>query len=245
MFEYGLRGAMQHDKTYIEDKLTITFPSPVVLYLRGNPPDQLEMDIVFPHIGKTVTYPVPTICLSSFTLDELTHKRLFPLLMFYPMKYENLPTKTANPETLREAFIADVKSLPSILAELYNTGELTNMQVDTIMNVFVRIAIQTISKTKIKSLKGDETAMSEVAKLETIKVRDFYAELEESKTQAEKKGVAKMLRALIAGGHSSVLCKAAALEAGLSVDEFDKIVNEIYAKKSKKQKTVAKKTPTR
>ena len=248
MFEYGLRGAMQNDKTYNKDRLTITFPSPVILYLRGNPPDKLEMDIVFPHINKTMTYPVPAISLSSYTLAELTNKKLLPLLMFYPMKYEDLPKKATSPEQLRESFIAEVKSLPGLLDNLHNSGELTNTQIDTIVNVFVRIAAQTISKTKIMSLKGDETAMSEVAKLETIKVRDFYAELEESEKQAEKKGivkgVTKMLRALMANGSSALLLKPAALEAGLSEDEFNKIVKEVYENKRKKQKTTSKSTNT-
>ena len=86
--------------------------------------------------------------------------------------------------------------------------------------------------------------MSEVAKLETIKVRDFYAELEESKKKAEKNGIAKMLRALMANGSSSVLLKVAALDAGLTEDEFNKIVKDIYEKKPKRQKTKAKNPPT-
>ena len=174
----------------------------------------------------------------TIELDELTNKKLLPMLMFYPMKYEDLPKNAANPEKLREAFIAEVKSLPGILDRLNKTGELTHTQVDTIINVFVRIANQTISKTKITSLKGDETAMSEVAKLETIKVRDFYAELEESETN----GVIKILRVLKDRGQSSEQLKSVAIDAGLSEMESNKIIKKISKAKQKKQKVVSKDT---
>jgi len=252
MFEYGLRGAMQHDKKYDKGRLTITFPSPAVIYLRGNPPDVLEMEIVFPHINKTVSYPVPTISLSVYTLEELANKKLLPLLMFYPMKYEDIPKNVDNLEQIRDTFITEVKSLPDILNKLYNTGELTNTQVDTIVNVFSRIASQTISKTSIIPLKGDETAMSEAAKLETIRVRNFYAELEESKLKAEKKGVkkgekkgelvgiVKILNVLKERGQSSEQLKSVAKAAGLSEAEYKKIIRKIN---KDKQKTLPKDKP--
>jgi len=160
------------------------------------------------------------------------------------MKYEELPKDAAAPERVKEEFIADVKSLPGILDNLHNAGELTNTQIDFIVNVFVRIAVQTINKTRIMSLKGDDTAMSEVAKLETIKVRDFYAELEESETNGIVKGVTKMICALIEKGHSSVQIKPAAIEAGLTEEEFNRIIKEMDKKKPKKKKALSKDKPT-
>ena len=240
MFEYGLRGAMQHGKAYNEeDTLTITFPAPIVFYLRGDPPAQLGMNVVFPHIDKTVSYIVPTISLSDYTLDELTDKRLFPLLMFYPMKYEDLPKNAVHPDEIKEAFIKEVKDLPSILDRLYRAGELTPSQIDTIVDMFAKIAAQTVNKTKITSLKGDEGVMAAVAEIETIVVRDIYAELEES----EKKGIVKMLNLLMENGQSSALLKSAAIEAGLSEKEFNRVVKRANKNKTKDQQTTPKDNP--
>ena len=76
--------------------------------------------------------------------------------------------------------------------------------------------------------------------METIKVRDFYAELEES----EIKGVTKMICALIDKGHSSVQIKPAAIEAGLTEEEFNRIIKEMDKKKPKKKKALSKDKPT-
>ena len=59
----------------------------LLLRTTKNTPDQMKIRIVVPG-GKSVSYPVPTIKVQDYTLEEIYQKNLLFLLPFYLMTYD-------------------------------------------------------------------------------------------------------------------------------------------------------------
>jgi len=89
MFEYGYRAALTHNKSVDDNCLELRFPDPVVIYLRSGAqtPTELKIKVIFPNIDH-VEYKIPTKRIGDYTPEVLFDNSLYPIAMFYPMKFE-------------------------------------------------------------------------------------------------------------------------------------------------------------
>lgn len=88
MIEYDFQIAV--DSSEIENGIwEVRFPSSCVLYLRGRSKGKTDkVRLLFPD-GKRFDYPLKTVFVRDFTLDEMFEKNLLLLLPFYIMRYES------------------------------------------------------------------------------------------------------------------------------------------------------------
>ncbi len=87
MFQYGAQLSLVESR--IEDgQLCVKFPEAAVLYLRSSKdtPDKMGIRIETP--GGVVSYEIPTIRMSSYTIEALFGKRLYFLIPFYIFNLE-------------------------------------------------------------------------------------------------------------------------------------------------------------
>jgi hypothetical protein len=187
MFEYGFRAAMQTISTDGNARMKLTFPDPVVFYLRGgrNTPTELALDVEFPHLGQTITYTVPTIRMIDYTFKQLADERKIPLMPFYPLKYEEAFSNGNE----RDLFFAELKEVPAILQGLQQNSVITESQQNDILRTFKSLAEQTIRRTKIESLKGDEEAMGAVQEMETFEIESVWATMDLYKKLGREEGI--------------------------------------------------------
>jgi len=89
MFEYDTQIALEHAEITREG-MVVELPKAAVIYLRSskNTPSALKVKVKTP--GGNVTYEVPIIKLSRYTVEELFEKKLYFLIPFHIFVYENL-----------------------------------------------------------------------------------------------------------------------------------------------------------
>ena len=87
MFEYDLAVGIKESR-YADYHLTVDIPVSGVLFLRStkNIPD--EMKVTINTVGGSIEYPVSTLKLSNYTLDDLIKKDLLFLFPFYIFNLE-------------------------------------------------------------------------------------------------------------------------------------------------------------
>ena len=89
MVEYDFYIALEH-VVKVDNMYEMVFPQSAVLYLRhtGNTPDNMNMRIRFPN-HEQITYRVPIIKVQQFNADIIVNKKLFFLIPYYILRYEN------------------------------------------------------------------------------------------------------------------------------------------------------------
>ncbi len=88
MLEYDFFIALEHTEKK-EGCYRMVFPHSCVLYLRSGKeiPDRLMLTVVFPN-GEEIMYEVPVVKMQKYTLQEIFDRKLWFLIPFYLMKYE-------------------------------------------------------------------------------------------------------------------------------------------------------------
>jgi hypothetical protein len=191
MWEYGYRGASAHGRTDTENKVTLDFPAPLVIYLRDTDktPKELKIELKLPE-HKTVSYKVPTKRISDFTPQTLLEGFLLPMVPFYSTVYES------------KAFLADAdapKTIASDLAaicggldKLVEDGALSPATADDMLETFQKYLTNAIRDTEIENAKEVKAAMQAVADYITITDRVKLGEMYKAEGKAEY--IANMLR---------------------------------------------------
>ena len=102
IFQYGVSMADNaHDSK--RTKIVIRIPHSGLLILRdvGSPPEKVLYEIQTP--GGSVSYDVPVICESDYTIDEIFEKELYFLIPFYFFNFEEkIDQYDSDPEKLKE-----------------------------------------------------------------------------------------------------------------------------------------------
>ena len=122
MLEYDLAVGIKESR-YADYHLTVDIPVSGVLFLRStkNIPD--EMRVTINAVGGSIEYPVATLKLSDYTLDDLINKNLLFLFPFYIFNLEK-ELKNFEKTGSRTKVISSFTELLEYVNELYNTEKI-------------------------------------------------------------------------------------------------------------------------
>ena len=160
MYQYDSRVAFW-DKTLEVDKLTVRYPLSAVLFLRHtrNTPD--AMHIYVETSQGRVLQEVRVMKLKNYTLDEIFEKRLFLLIPFYILVYENRFKVCNEDEAEREKVITEYKRIAAYLGEMVKTGELNEYERNLLASMVLKVAEHCLEKYDVIK-KGIEEVMGGV-----------------------------------------------------------------------------------
>jgi hypothetical protein len=226
MFEYGFRGAKLHG-TVSGTGITLRFPEPVVIYLRttDKTPRELSVNVEFPHIDQTVCYTVPAKRLSDLTPEMMLEQKLFPLLPFYPMKFESAPTP-------QEDAKRELQQVGRGIKALHDLGKLSETEAADMLRMLCEIGVKTAEKMKNIELKE---VVENMAAMETLMTYDTWEVLAQAKAEGKAEGKEEMLRAAIKSKLPSSYVRVFADQAGISEDRYEQIVKEMSPPKTAKR----------
>jgi hypothetical protein len=157
MFDYGYRNACSSRESTEENSLTMTFPAPLIIYLRSTEktPTEFTINLEFP-CNKRISYEVPVKKLADYTPDALIDGNLYALALFYPMKYEATLRKEHTSED-EIAFLSDITAIIDRVVAANKSGEINDGEFDLILGGFEDILDRLISKAKILDMKDIRT----------------------------------------------------------------------------------------
>ncbi|SEF67603.1 hypothetical protein SAMN02910276_00815 [Butyrivibrio sp. Su6] len=156
VFEYGTQIAIDNGEKSLY-KARFTFPESGVLLLRaGNEvADKATIEIALPN-NKEVSYDIPLIKVSDYSIDEIFSKKLYMLIPFYIFNFERkLPEINCN-----EAQIDDLLGIyEKIFLRLKQEQEVSNLSAlsyDAIIRLTYRVAYKlTMKQDNVQKKVGD------------------------------------------------------------------------------------------
>lgn len=139
MYQYDSQIAFW-DNTLEEDKLTVRYPRSAVLFLRHtrNTPD--VMHIYLETSQGRVLQEVRVMKLKNYTLDEIFEKRLYLLLPFYILVYENQFEECNKHAAEGEKLKAEYKRIADYLGEMVRIGDLNEYERNLLASMILKVA---------------------------------------------------------------------------------------------------------
>ena len=159
----------------------IIIPYSAVIFLRRDSKKICKFVITVECPGGELSYNVPVLKISDYSLDEIFEKKLLVLLPFLPFMFTQNELKTMdNDEERRKQIELLILDIDRRLMKMVDNNELKNVQKGVIINnlllVFEKIAVKY------------ETIRKEVEDMRKIKI--YKSEIEEAWEQAEAKAEA-------------------------------------------------------
>lgn len=195
IMDYSLRGAMLHGMTKTDDSTGLHFPKPVVFYLRksGRTKDRLSVKISASLSEKTFTLSAVSIYLDDYSFSEMIERSMFPMIPFYPLRYEKTLFKKHTKQDETNIF-SDLRECSQKLKETYQnkliTDEIYKYIRDWMLRVFHTVVLKSENRHTLLDLKEAEKVMQYIVD-EPIEGYDIFATIRESNLKAEKKGERK------------------------------------------------------
>ena len=222
MIEYDF--SISLESLRLEDgKYRMYFPNSCILFLRGNADRKmLDVEMVMPD-GITTEYKVPAIYVGHYTKDEILQKKLFFLLPFYIMRYEQKALDTQDPEL--QKMLEEYREIEKCLEEEFLEEGKEKVYRD-LMELILRIS-DYILRNKKKARKGLGDVMGgKVLELESDRL--IQKGLELGRTQGLEQGISQGLAQSV----SALLRKGKTVEEisdllDLSLDYVQKIKKEL------------------
>ncbi len=171
IFEYAVQIAMEHS-TYSDNHLTLELPNSGVLYLRKTEktPEKLVISIRLPE-GDEMSYDVPVMALSDYSLEDIISKKLYFLLPFYMFNLEK-SMYNRDRDGNRKA-IRTFESLITEINDLYEAGSI-NANEYYLIHDMLRKVTGSLSRKNLKLWKEmDETMGGHVLRLAIDKYVDY------------------------------------------------------------------------
>ena len=202
MIEYDFHIALEQ-AAIKDDTCEMDFPYSAVLYLRHtkNTPDCLFMKINFPN-GEHVKYEIPVIKTQVYTKEDILSKKLFFLVPFFILKYENQPLNTKESiAKLEQDFLTIEKGLQKAYDEhLINDYDKTNINELTIKLVNYLMKNNEPAKKGVSKVMGGqviETYADKILKMADAKIKEGEKKLkeEERKFKEEKRTIILRMQA--------------------------------------------------
>ena len=134
MFEYDTQIAL--DRSVLEEGvLTVEFPNPGILYLRGkkNVPDVLKVELKTP--GGELSYNVQVMKLQMYSLEEIFSKKLYLLIPFYIFTHESRFPKYEKNEKERSLLLEELETIRCRLDALCQQGEMDEFTTRTVLDM--------------------------------------------------------------------------------------------------------------
>ena len=140
------------------DKIIVQIPRSVVIYLRRDK-RKAPMTVVYQYGEQQMEVSIPTISVQSYSLDEIFEKKLYFLIPYYFMRYEDTFNRGIGLED--EQIRADVERLLQRLIGLRQEGEITEVQVSDLVELTQTVLKQITRKLDnekreriVKSMRG-------------------------------------------------------------------------------------------
>lgn len=171
IFEYAVQIAMEHS-TYSDNHLTLELPNSGVLYLRKTEktPEKLVISIRLPE-GDEMSYDVPVMALSDYSLEDIISKKLYFLMPFYMFNLEK-SMYNRDRDGNRKA-IRTFESLITEINDLYEAGSI-NANEYYLIHDMLRKVTGSLSRKNLKLWKEmDETMGGHVLRLAIDKYVDY------------------------------------------------------------------------
>ena len=179
IFEYGVRGATMHGKTYSDDysTLDLDMPEPVVIYLRKykNTPNEFTINLHIPAYEEPVQYKAKVKFVDDYTVKDMIDNKAYPLLPFYPMRYEKAISKDHD-SSLEDIINEDRRSLLSQIDELQKQGEVEPGDCIYIKNAIAMVYHNMMIKGNTNMEKVG--AIMDQVQTETVEFFDVYDAME-------------------------------------------------------------------
>ena len=121
------------------DQLTVRYPRSAVLFLRHtrNTPD--VMHIYLETSQGRVLQEVRVMKLKNYTLDEIFEKRLYLLLPFYILVYENRFEECNENAAEGEKLIAEYRRIAAYLGEKVSIGDLNEYERNLLASMILKV----------------------------------------------------------------------------------------------------------
>ncbi len=183
MFEYGSQIAKDSaDKDLYKVKLN--FPNSGLLLLKdsGNVPDVACIEIIMPD-NTEVTYDVPIMKVSDYTIDDIFKEGLLMLIPFYIFNYEDkLPSINENEASLKE-FVGDYLDIFARLDEELKRSNLSVLSYSAIIRLTHSVAYKkTMGQANVQKRVGDVMG-GKVLDLPEFILYDKIAEIESERDE--------------------------------------------------------------
>ena len=167
MFEYDAQLALDQDSCIIGDELTVSFPHAAVLFLRStrNTPDRMKITIETP--GGTVSYDVPAIKISDYSIDKLFDSKLYLLIPFYAFNLEKQFSAIEQDEKKLEETISEFAAISNRMEALIledpdeetgNFGKIDEYTYKTLIEMSNKV-LSNLTKKYDKIREGVEKAL--------------------------------------------------------------------------------------
>jgi hypothetical protein len=156
IFEYGTQIAIDTGKKS-SYRAKFVFPESGVLVLRSSKdaPNKAYIEITMPN-GEEVSYDVPLIKISDYSIEDIFDKKLFMLIPFYIFNYEDqLPRINKNENEIDE-LLRLYNEIFTRLEKEQKTGNLSAVSYDAIIRLTYSVAYKlTMKEDKVQRKVGD------------------------------------------------------------------------------------------
>ena len=213
MFEYDMAIGLKERK-YEDYHLTVDIPASGVLFLKSAKNIPEEMTVTINTIGGGVEYPVKTMKLSDYTLDDLIKKDLLFLFPFYIFNLES-EIKTYDKEESRTRVVKSITELLEYVNGMYNDKKLTFDKYLLITDMIRKVADNLSEKY--------DNARKELDEIMGGKILEFKGEkiYNEGKEEGKKEGKIEELLGLAYDKAMTVEAAAERAETKYHVSKSD------------------------
>lgn len=199
MFEYDYMIAMEHIARE-KGRYKLIFPKSCVIYLRENKntTSDLYLDVCMPDGGQ-ITYHVPTIKVSDYSLNDIFKKGLLAFLPFYIMRYETDAVKIENSDELINKLAEEYEYICNRLEKVYEGCD-KNDELVRLMELITHISnyiFQNQEKTRerIGDLVGGKVIDLNIDK----QLKESY---DKGESHGIEKGLEKGMEFVLSNGHT-------------------------------------------
>ena len=176
IFEYDARIALENADTE-PDKIIVKFPNTGVLMLRSTnrTPDKALIEIKLPN-EKQMSYEVPVLKVSDYTIDEIFENKLYMLIPFYIFVYEK-DLESINEDEQKQNELLEVYSkITEKLGTEKDRGNLSIKSIRAIINTIRSVSYKlTMNWDNVRKKVGDYMG-GNVIELELVKQYDEIVE---------------------------------------------------------------------
>ncbi|WP_051656757.1 hypothetical protein [Butyrivibrio sp. AE3004] len=187
IFEYGSQIAKNSAEETISS-LKVSFPNSGLLLLRGSDKasDKANIEITVPG-GKTVSYDVPIVKMSDYTVEDIFREKLYMLIPFYIFNYENqLPEIDKSEDAINKLF-DEYNYIFNRLKKELEMGSLSALSYSAIIKLTHSVAYKlTMKQDNVQKKVGDFMG-GKIIDLPEFQI--FDQGVEKGKAESEEEGI--------------------------------------------------------
>lgn len=156
IFEYGSQIAKATAESSIY-KIKVNFPNSGLLLLRdsANAPDKAKIEVSVPN-GKTISYDVPIMKISDYTIEDIFKEKLYMLIPFYMFNFESQLPDMEKDEAALGKLLNEYEVIFNRLGEELKRGNLSALSYSAIIKLTRSVAYKlTMKQDNVQKKVGD------------------------------------------------------------------------------------------